>query len=472
MSEVEPSHGVRCPTPTAHKRLEEVHSFWHKCVDGYQDPEDFRVNLNACIQAARNLTFALQAEKRLIDDFDDWYTPWQAAIKADPIMKWLNEARVQIVHRGDLETNSLAVARLIVDYSDAAREVVDGLGSARPEPRGEADVREEVSAPPLLTLAEILEHVSGLELPDRVYRESTLSIERRWEDSALPGRELTESLAHVYGFLRRVIHDAHDHVGITHGTVADLDGETVRVPEVPENGGRLPCMVTTRSVRTVTFNVKDGRVATAGRRVALRPSAAKARAAQKKYKLERASIGELPSVETILDLTDWYAERAKAIVRSGEEHAWMVFFFRGTVPVDAQALFARDAAEKRALAQELADIVAVNGVDGVVEVGEFWHAPFTVGPDGAHLRPADHPHRGEALAIHIELADGRSKTTSLLIERRRGLRRRVKFLPTHDESGYQNNTLEPVRAVWRARGLREPLAVASGSSFFKRPSSR
>lgn len=52
--------GTACPTPTAHKRLDEVHRFWHECLAAYQDPEEFRIKLNTCIQAARNTTFAMQ----------------------------------------------------------------------------------------------------------------------------------------------------------------------------------------------------------------------------------------------------------------------------------------------------------------------------------------------------------------------------------------------------------------------------
>ncbi len=29
----------QCPTPTAHKWLEEAHRVWHECLDQYQDPE-------------------------------------------------------------------------------------------------------------------------------------------------------------------------------------------------------------------------------------------------------------------------------------------------------------------------------------------------------------------------------------------------------------------------------------------------
>ena len=49
-----------------HRRLEEVHSWWHGCEAHYGDPDAFRHHLNALIQALRNVTFALQAEKARI----------------------------------------------------------------------------------------------------------------------------------------------------------------------------------------------------------------------------------------------------------------------------------------------------------------------------------------------------------------------------------------------------------------------
>ena len=60
---------VVCPIPAAHRRLKEAHLLWHQTLDKYQEPDAFRANLNATIQALRNVTFALQAEKHSIPDF-------------------------------------------------------------------------------------------------------------------------------------------------------------------------------------------------------------------------------------------------------------------------------------------------------------------------------------------------------------------------------------------------------------------
>lgn len=55
--------------------------------------------MNVTIQSLRNLTFALQVEKEKIIDFEEWYVIWQNRMKKDPVMTWLNNARVTIVHK-------------------------------------------------------------------------------------------------------------------------------------------------------------------------------------------------------------------------------------------------------------------------------------------------------------------------------------------------------------------------------------
>ena len=41
----------KCPLPTTHRRLAEAHLLWHQSLDKYQEPDAFRANLNATIQA-------------------------------------------------------------------------------------------------------------------------------------------------------------------------------------------------------------------------------------------------------------------------------------------------------------------------------------------------------------------------------------------------------------------------------------
>ena len=97
-----------CPIPATHRRLAEAHLLWHQALSKYQEPDAFRANLNATIQALRNVTFALQSEKHSIANFDEWYGGWRTRLAADPNAMWLIDARNVVVKQGDLEITSTA----------------------------------------------------------------------------------------------------------------------------------------------------------------------------------------------------------------------------------------------------------------------------------------------------------------------------------------------------------------------------
>ena len=72
----------------------------------YHDPHAFRYNLNAFIQALRNVTFILQAEKEKPDGFAKWYENARDRLKADDRLKRFVNARNLIVKRQMLESSS------------------------------------------------------------------------------------------------------------------------------------------------------------------------------------------------------------------------------------------------------------------------------------------------------------------------------------------------------------------------------
>jgi hypothetical protein len=97
-----------CPIPAAHGRLREAQRFWRQSLSDYYDPEGFRANVNATIQALRNTTLMLQSEHDAIPDFQSWYAKEQESMKADSLLRWLVGARNRVVHRGDLQTYSVS----------------------------------------------------------------------------------------------------------------------------------------------------------------------------------------------------------------------------------------------------------------------------------------------------------------------------------------------------------------------------
>lgn len=102
-----------CPVPSAHGRLNSLHRHWHHAADSYAVADGFCAYLNSALEASRNVTFALQKEGARLSGCDAWYESSQAALKADPVMKWLHNARTEVVHREDLVTHSRAEVRLL-----------------------------------------------------------------------------------------------------------------------------------------------------------------------------------------------------------------------------------------------------------------------------------------------------------------------------------------------------------------------
>lgn len=453
-------HIAQCPTPTAHKRLDEAHRFWHACLDNYQDPEGFRANLNAAIQALRNVTFVLQKEKRLIPDFDAWYQPHRDAMGADPVMRWVIESRNRIVKEGDLETESIVRARNIGDYAAASSEVQASLPT-RIDNSTTAELDDAAAKiytpPPRYRLHEILANVAQ-STPDRILRESTLSIERRWVDQRLREHELLDAMAHAYGMLAGLIDDAHTQVGMQSGVVHEPTGLPFPA-EDPFGDRRLPCMGTSRSSRTLNIRLGDGSPAEGVIRL-VEYDEAVAKAAAKRFRSREPEI--LPEdIDSIHDLLDYYVEIGRAILRKDPDHGWFAYLFRGTSQIAGFVMAARDRADKRDLAQRLAETAITNGADGVVMTGEVWVSTFELDSNGLPITPEDSKDRTEALVVSIETADGRASAATIPFRRHRLRRTEIdETIFERDLSEGRLNFFAPLRDAWaHAAGRDRPGTV-------------
>jgi hypothetical protein len=190
---------TNCPIPTAHGRLREFHHFWHEALVAYGDPDGFAFNLNALVQAARNVTFLLQSEKEHLPDFERWYATWQARLGADAVAAWAADARTTVVHKSDLERSSGAIAR-IHDNLDFARF--------------------KMNVPPTVPSDE-LAHSLVQTAPPKVramLANCVLSLERTWIVTDLPDREILDAFAHVYGELASLLAEAHDRAEVDPST--------------------------------------------------------------------------------------------------------------------------------------------------------------------------------------------------------------------------------------------------------------
>src|SRR5260370_36058878 len=110
---VEPS-----PVEAAYGRLREASHFWKQALASYDNSESFRVNVNACIQALRNITWSMQSEKDHIPGFDPWYAKWQQEMDADLTLRWLVKAGKRIAKQADLKTAGKARAFLMHSYHE------------------------------------------------------------------------------------------------------------------------------------------------------------------------------------------------------------------------------------------------------------------------------------------------------------------------------------------------------------------
>ena len=140
--------------------IRELRHLLNACESTCHDPAQFVVNLNGFVQAARNVTFRLQAYKGDVPKFDEWYEPWQSAMRANPIMVWLKDARNKVVKQRGLKSLSTAPVTSISSYRTPDVQSFD--------------------VPPFMTTKEIVETVSErIHSPvDRLY--GVIEVRRSW----------------------------------------------------------------------------------------------------------------------------------------------------------------------------------------------------------------------------------------------------------------------------------------------------
>lgn len=388
-----------CPTPTAHKRLREAHRFWHGCLTEYDDLEGFRTNLNACIQALRNVTWVIQKEKRNIDNFNSWYGGWQEKLKSDDVMRWIVKSRNRIVKEGDLEVNSMAIVRLVLTYFDAADAVGDRLQLPRP-----SDIT--IQLPPRTKQREYLSHVRQLGIPSQLLKDGSVNVERRWVDRALPEWELLDALAYGYAFLIRLVSDAHKRAGFVKYDAFQVEDSIILEERVEHPSGKPSCMVVTQDLRTSTYRLGSGEALS----LAEIPIERDEEILQKA--IEKYGVFSLPNHEEVKSITEYvpyYTEMAIRVLKSDQDHLWIISYFIGTKRVGIQPILVADKAEKYLAAQRLANMVDRFGIDGLISVADSWIGRETRDEDGVLIPPGELSDRREALAVFAEDAFGNKR---------------------------------------------------------------
>lgn len=331
----------KCPIPNTHNRLAQAHRLWHQAAASYDDADGFQTNLNALIEALRNVTFVLQNEKAKIPEFDDWYELWRERLKADQVTSWLHNARTTVVHKSDLEVMSKATAKIHNNLNLVALSM---------------------EVPPSMPTSIICQAlVEALPEPFASNRKDLLlSVERSWCVPDLPDRELLDALGHAYSMLSMIVREAHHKCGYQYET-ADHDGELVELVD-----GRMPCMVTTREMRTTRISLESGNLLYPDeKRMPMSPEFG-AKAA-KRYGLEEPHA--FPADPFAL------AERlipiAKKVLKKDKYHQRLAFLRKGT-EWTMRSLLYRDRPEKYMIMRRLAEEIRFLGADALVEIGEAW----------------------------------------------------------------------------------------------------
>jgi hypothetical protein len=420
----------RCPLPKTHRRLVEAHVLWHQSLEQYHQPDLFQANLNATIQALRNITFILQSEKHSFTQFEDWYKRWQERIKADSILRWLKEARNTVVKQGELETSSMAVVKLVAWKDDVLVEM-----SIPPD------------TPPSLILRNIplFELVNNTHLPPGDLEHAVIIIERRWSVTDLGGQEILEALAQAYGLLSDLVLDAHVKLGET-GCISS-NGTHPHFRSTYHPSGTLPCMVVGSERRSHSFSLQTGQEIEMIRTIS--PGVDPAIAA-KRYGLEQ--MNKMPGWQTAdpLLIAEKVLFTAKRILRKDKVLVRMAFIRDGRGTWHQVALEASNRTEKHLLMRMVARYIESVGGDVIIDVNEVWILPPENAAVKAHFDDARYvPGRGEALSVLVATREGLFR--SYITPFTRGPFGGIKLGDTIEAEEHPYY-LKPVSDVWQIQG--------------------
>jgi hypothetical protein len=414
-------HDAGCPLHAIDQRLEDLHRQWHDAERAYFDPDAFRVAIQTAIQTLRTVTFILQSNKRLIPDFDAWYGGWRAKLAADPLMRWMQNARNKIEKEGDLEAHSMVRAEIIASYLEGQSP------------------RIEVPAKLFDSPAALLKGIPTAVLRDHVMKHGILRIERRWVENTLPDHELLDAVAIAYGRVAEIVHDAHRQLGLPLPQTTNVDTGQVYSDEF--RGGRMPCMIGHAERRSLDVSLATGKpvqLETIEKSIDVseRPGL------EKRYGLiAKDMYGDGKSPENTVRAIFVSARR---MFMKDRHHVTIMFFLKGTVPIHFAQLNFEGQADKYLMMRKMADEAAKIGADGVVLVGEVWTAPAD--PTHPYRRAAEAPNRTEALIAVLVTKD--AEPLQLSAEIKRGRWGKLTLGPDNETGRGAQFSFAPFYKVW------------------------
>jgi hypothetical protein len=354
-----------CPLPNTHRRLADAYNLWQLAAASYEDPDTFRMYLNALLEATRNITFMLQSEKAVIPGFDEWYPDWQETMGRDVALVWARDARTQVVHQGDLETHSTAHVRVQASWEEPPITTFD--------------------VPPHVPTTAIASRLAEQEIPEDVRRGGVLTVERRWVVDELPNHELLDVVAHCLDIIRQLVRAAHRRAGSAMDSVDDDQMHPV----------------VTREMRTVTVNLRTNEILRSDfREVTLVPEEETA----KHY----GPFPEAPrGTNDPLAWADYYMEMGRLMLAKDGFHTMIAFLFHDHQRPQMLSTMPEDQQGKYLFMQQVANTVQRTGATGLVFTAESWMAKADDVPPGK--RPADVDTKLEMLTVTAARADGATR---------------------------------------------------------------
>ena len=413
-----------CPLSAVHARLVDAHRLWHQALENYEDPDGFRTYLNSCIQALRNVTFVLQKNKSQIPSFEEWYPEWQDRMSADETLRWIDDARNQIVKEGDLATTS--VAKVAVQWSYL-----------------EPSFRE-FKVDPLKSTREIIEETPIIvNLPQELYEDGILVVERRWMVSDLPEQELLNALAYGYGRLMTLTYDCHVQANLPLSKNEFSNGQhrLVLDREIEKVDARPACMIASSEDRTVHLNLSTGEVMDVSPEE-METSPEIQEIAKKRYG-EPTQLQWTPGDTSELEtMASFLFEQAKTVLQRDRHHAPMAFLVSKS-KIQPHIIPVADKSEKFRIWNWLAVQVEKHRASRVMVIAESWMAAAEdIEP---YQTASDSPERREVISVVGADMSG-NKVSMMCPFERDG--EDIILGETYSDYLEEINFLQPVYRVW------------------------
>lgn len=325
------------------QRLYEISKFWDELSNSYHNSNDFIPNLNALIQALRNITFIAQSYKSIIPDFEEWYESKREEMRNDEKLKWAHDSRNLIVKSDNLKLKSRTTIEL-VNWRDYQYKTI----LEDPLTKNEEIIKFAISDLSRKDLLEIL-------------KDPLIRVNRSWVADNLPDFELLSLTSYVYVYFKSLVFDLFEKVGLNN---------SVLMNDFEKNN-----LITSKSSlfdddRTIILSLKDGhRLSRHKTRVYKDPKI------EKKVK-KRYSISEenmiLPNSK-FPDKFEVIAKNAKRALLVDGFHMPMIFLFKGDEIDSFIPFLVADRSELYYAVRKFSDDIKKQKISGVILITEMWN---------------------------------------------------------------------------------------------------